>query len=286
MHRWPPLQRKRIEIRGRIVKSMLSNCSEMLILGTYWKTWYSLVIEQTCTIDHKIDQSLRQTPESIDILHSSHMWIQTILLCGKYCKAMQAGTVSRLRFLREILRTQNLLQVEHCAFSEAIHLFWSVGCVRNKLQFRTVHPNQKSFPWTQDWGCTVYPHLIYEIWSSQFFHGNTNQSNQERRLVHEPSSCKTSQTSNAKEIPKRVINDLDNVDFISSNVHPSRQESLLHIFEDNEAVIEIIIKGRSLPWDMFPELTELLLIGCLIESIWTPRSKSNTLTPKTNSLTY
>ena len=27
---------------------------------------------------------------------------------------------------------------------------------------------------------------------------------------------------------------------------------------------------------MFPEPTELLLIGCLIESIWTPRSKSNT----------
>ena len=32
---------------------------------------------------------------------------------------------------------------------------------------------------------------------------------------------------------------------------------------------------------MFPEPTELLLIGCLIESVWTPRSKSNTLTPKT-----
>ena len=38
--------------------------------------------------------------------------------------------------------------------------------------------------------------------------------------------------------------------------------------------------------DMFPEPTELLLIGCLTESIWTPRSKSNTLTPKTNSQTY
>ena len=32
---------------------------------------------------------------------------------------------------------------------------------------------------------------------------------------------------------------------------------------------------------MFPEPTELLLIGCLIESICTPKSKSNTLTPKT-----
>ena len=35
-------------------------------------------------------------------------------------------------------------------FLEVLHLFQSVGCVRNKLQFRTVQPNQKSFPWTQD----------------------------------------------------------------------------------------------------------------------------------------
>ena len=37
---------------------------------------------------------------------------------------------------------------------------------------------------------------------------------------------------------------------------------------------------------MFPEPTELLLIGCSIESIWTLKSKSNTLAPKTNSQTY
>ena len=51
--------------------------------------------------------------------------------------------------LLEILRIQNLHQVEHCAFLEAIRLFQSVGCVRNKLQFRTVQQNQKSFPWMQ-----------------------------------------------------------------------------------------------------------------------------------------
>ena len=36
---------------------------------------------------------------------------------------------------------------------------------------------------------------------------------------------------------------------------------------------------------MFPEPPELLLIGFSIESIWTLKSKSNTLTPKTNSQT-
>ena len=42
-----------------------------------------------------------------------------------------------------------------------------------------------------------------------------------------------------------MIDDLDNVDFIPSNVNSSRQEALLYVFEDNEAVIKMIIKGRS-----------------------------------------
>ena len=71
--------------------------------------------------------------------------------------------------LQEILRTRNLLRVEHCPFLEVIHLFQSVGCVGNKLQFRTVQQNHKSFLWMQDWGWMVSPRLIYGIWSLQFF---------------------------------------------------------------------------------------------------------------------
>ena len=144
--------------------SQVCSCSEMLALGRDWKTWYSMVSEQICTIDYQMDQSLWQTPESIDIFHSSHMWIQTILLCGKHSTTMQTGIVSRLWLLQEILRTPNLLQVEHCAFSEVIYLFRYVGCVRNKLQFRTVQQNQKSSLWMQDWGWMVYPLSICGIW--------------------------------------------------------------------------------------------------------------------------
>ena len=45
MHRWRPLQRRRNEICWRIVTSIFSNCSEMLILGKNWTTWYSMVSE-------------------------------------------------------------------------------------------------------------------------------------------------------------------------------------------------------------------------------------------------
>ena len=42
-----------------------------------------------------------------------------------------------------------------------------------------------------------------------------------------------------------MIDDLDNVDFISSNANSSRQKALLYVFENNEAVIKMIIKGRG-----------------------------------------
>ena len=58
MHWWPSFQRRRIEICWRIVKSMLSNCSGMLVLGTYWRTRHSMVSEQTCTNDHKNEPKL------------------------------------------------------------------------------------------------------------------------------------------------------------------------------------------------------------------------------------
>ena len=64
----------------------------------------SMVSEQNCTCDHKMDQSLWQTIISFDLPHSSHKWTQTTLSCGKHCKTMQTGTVPRLRFCRRSWR--------------------------------------------------------------------------------------------------------------------------------------------------------------------------------------
>ena len=41
------------------------------------------------------------------------------------------------------------------------------------------------------------------------------------------------------------INVLNNIDGVPSNVQSSHQEALLYVFEDSEAVIKMIIKGRS-----------------------------------------
>ena len=63
------------------------------------------------------------------------------------------------------------------------------------------------------------------------------------------------------------------IDLVPSNVQSASREALLYVFEDNEAVIKMIIKGRSPTMRHVSRTTELLLIGCSIELIWIPKSK-------------
>ena len=52
-------------------------------------------------------------------------------------------------------------------------------------------------------------------------------------------------TIHKRKQSQRVINDLDHVDLVHSNVQFSHQEALLYVFEDNEAVIKMIIKRKT-----------------------------------------
>ena len=63
-----------------------------------------------------------------------------------------------------------------------------------------------------------------------------------------------------------MINALDNVDFVHSNVNFSRQEALLYVFEDNEAVIKMIIKGRS-PTTRHASRTDSVALDWLFDRI-------------------
>ena len=67
------------------------------------------------------------------------------------------------------------------------------------------------------------------------------------------------------------IDDLDDVDFISSNVHSFRQEALLYLFQDNEAVIKMSIQGRS-PTMRHVSRTRRVALDWLFDRInWEPK---------------
>ena len=83
----------------------------------------------------------------------------------------------------------------------------------------------------------------------------------------------------------RKIDVMKDIDVVPSNVQSARQEALLYVFEDNEAVIKMIIKGRS-PTMRHVSRPHRVALDWLFDRInLTPKSKSNTSTPKTNSQT-
>ena len=85
---------------------------------------------------------------------------------------------------------------------------------------------------------------------------------------------------------QRRIDVMKNIDSVPSNVQSSRQEALLYVFEDNEAVIKMIIKGRS-PTMRHVSRTPRVALDWLVDRINLDFSKpkSNTSTPKINSQT-
>ena len=100
---WPSFQRRRIDIRGRIVKSML--------LIFFWNayTWHvsaDLIFYGQWTHLHDRSQNGPNNVLMWETLQNNADWD-----CFK------------ILTLREILKIRNPLQVEHCAFSEAIRLF-------------------------------------------------------------------------------------------------------------------------------------------------------------------
>ena len=258
----------------RIVKCLLTNSSEMRVYGAHWQTWHlgpwaNLLVRQRNGPKHW------QTLSTFDLIHSSHLWIQTIFSFGKHSTAMQNGTVSRLWFCRRCRRLN-------------INIKWTVvhdqkSHVRaNKLDvletdfsFTQLNRSCNYFSWcrfTHGW----IPAL--DLWDSVFevFHSSPNQMKKTKGQVRGDLSRNTTSNKHIQNKTKVPIHhnslELSNVDHVSSNAKSSRFGAML--------------KAEVQHWDTYPESTESLLTGCLTELIWIPRFKSSISTPNTNLQTY
>ena len=204
----------------------------------------------------------------ISYIHLS-MWVILLNNAGRNC----FKTLISL----DILRIQNPLLEEHSVFLEVVHLLQYVVRARNKLRLRTVEQNLKLSLWTLDWDsmvCLLWNHGTYLFLSLeaslmfQIDQGNlimmlTNITSPTRKSMWWKTLMLFLQMSNPRV--KKLY---------CMGLRTMKQRS------------KWSLKEGLLQWDMFPGLTELHLIGCLIELIWIPKYKSNTLTPRTNSQTF
>ena len=130
--------------------------------------------------------------------------------------------------LREILKIQNPLREEHCAFVGS-HTFVPISWMCEK-QTSVSHSSTESEITSLDAGLRLDGIPALDLWDLIVaVLGNTNQNRTEhgdllknKREVRSPPH-----TIHKRKQSQRVINDLDNVDFIPSNVQSSHQEALL-----------------------------------------------------------
>ena len=106
-----------------------------------------------------------------------------------------------------------------------------------KKQISVSHSSTESEIISLDAGLRLDGLLALDLWDLIVsVLGNTTQTSER---PGRPVIIDKSQRSRGK------TNVLNNINCAPSNVQSSRQEALLYVFDDNEAVIEMIIKGRS-----------------------------------------
>ena len=125
--------------------------------------------------------------------------------------------------------------MDHCAFSEATRLF-PISWVCKK-QTAVSHSSTESEIISLDTGLRLDGLPALELWDLIVSVFGTTIQTLER--PERPVITDKSQRSQGK------TNVLNNIDSVPSNDQSARQEALSYVFEDNEAVIKMIIKGRS-----------------------------------------
>ena len=165
MHWRPPLQRIRIEIRGTIAKSVLSNCSEMLRLGTYWKTWFSMVSEQTCTIDQKMDQSRAMgmgSPRHVHNRRRRTRKVSNLRVCKHLSCCMAADESQKqirgVRWSKDERRKSSFCITDgHLSFEEC-----RIGGKAPKISRSSCTPRRHCKRWFWIW-CSIHRTMIISI---------------------------------------------------------------------------------------------------------------------------
>ena len=241
MHGWSSVQRRRKRFSRRLVHSLLTNCSKMPVCGLYVARigrpdilWFvyklalaSISLNGPEPVTKRPARLISYSHHTCELKHYCHV--------GNTAQQCRLWLFQDSDFAGDLEDSKSTSGGTLCIFGS--HTFVPISWMCKK-QTSVSHSSTESEIISLDAGLRLDGIPVLDLWDLivAVLHGNTNQSNQERR---DPHKFPTRKTIHGK------IDDIDNVDFISSSVHSSRKEALLYIFEDNEAVIKTIIMEKK-----------------------------------------
>ena len=143
----------------------------------------------------KMDQGLWQTIISFDLLHPSHMWIQTVLLCGKLCQTVQIGTVFQdSDFAGDLEDSKSTSGGLLCIFGSQtfVPISWSA---RNRLSvFRQFYRSWNHFSRCRFTHGRYSPSHLSGIWWLKYFIPKRSKQKDPRESYGETRQQSSSQT--------------------------------------------------------------------------------------------
>ena len=147
--------------------------------------------------------------------------------------------------LQEILRIRNPLLEEHCAFFGS-HTIVPISWMCKK-QTSVSHSSTESEIISLDAGLRMDGIPALDIWDLviELFHFEPNKTEgRKRELQGNPSAIAKSNLHNPNPIKHTNVIPT-NIDHIPSNTKNSECSAMLYVFENNEAVSKMTIKGQS-----------------------------------------
>ena len=230
IHRCPPLPRRSNKICWRIVTSMLSNCCEIIYLARIGRPDILWSVNKLARSITKCDKRLNRL---ISYIHHACEYKQ-------YCYVSNTAKQCKLRlfqdsdFAGDLEDSKSTSGGTLCVFGS--HTFVPISWMCKK-QTSVSHCSTESEIISLDARLRLDGIPALKLWDLVVsVLGNMTQTNER---TERPVVTKRSQKS------QRKINVLNNIDCVPSNVQSSHQEALLYVFEDNEAVIKMIINGKS-----------------------------------------
>ena len=113
-----------------------------------------------------------------------------------------------------------------------------------KKQTSVSHSSTESEIITLDVGLKMDGLPALDLWN-MLIEGLRTSKSTESQAHGAARNCSRNRKSKPKQRRSRDVDQLSHVDHVTINANSSQGESQLYIFEDNEAVIKMIVKGRS-----------------------------------------
>ena len=222
----------------------------------------------------------QRTLSTFDLVHSSHLWIQTVLSCGKQStRQCRLGLFQDSDFAGDLEDSKSTSGGLLCILGSHTFVPKKLDVQERDISFTRFNRSWNYFSWcriTHGWNTSSWS-LGFGCWSVSFF---TKPVKETKDQVRGDSSCNTTSnkhTQNQTKIPTHHDNlELSNVDYVSSNAKSSQLGAMLYIFwKTTKQWLKWSSKAEVQQWDTYPEPTELLKTGCLTELIRIRRFDTN-----------